>query len=62
MKKTLLFACAAASTMKISAGEANQPKPNIIWITCEDISPFIGAYGDRVVKTPNIDQLAREGV
>ncbi len=62
MKKTLLFACVAASTMKISAGEANQPKPNIIWITCEDISPFIGAYGDRVVKTPNIDQLAREGV
>ncbi|MFC6099077.1 sulfatase family protein [Olivibacter domesticus] len=37
-------------------------RPNIIWITCEDISPFISAYGDRVVKTPNIDQLAAEGV
>lgn len=28
----------------------------------EDITTFIGAYGDREVKTPNIDQLAREGV
>ncbi len=37
-------------------------KPNILWITCEDISPFISAYGDKVVKTPNIDQLAKEGV
>ncbi|WP_247236642.1 sulfatase [Telluribacter sp. SYSU D00476] len=37
-------------------------KPNIIWITCEDISPYIGAYGDKLVKTPNIDQLAKEGI
>jgi N-sulfoglucosamine sulfohydrolase len=42
--------------------DAQQNKPNIIWITCEDISPFLGAYGDRLVKTPNIDQLAKEGV
>jgi N-sulfoglucosamine sulfohydrolase len=37
-------------------------KPNIIWIVCEDISPFIGAYGYNGVKTPNIDRLAAEGV
>lgn len=37
-------------------------RPNILWITCEDISPFIGAYGDSEVKTPNIDRLAKEGV
>jgi arylsulfatase A-like enzyme len=39
-----------------------QKQPNVVWITCEDISPFIGAYGDKVVKTPFIDQLAKEGV
>lgn len=43
-------------------GAAAQQKPNILWITCEDISPYIGAYGDKVVKTPNIDRLAKEGV
>ncbi|MGC1204981.1 MAG: sulfatase [Flavobacteriaceae bacterium] len=35
---------------------------NIIWITVEDLSPRIGAYGDELAKTPNIDQLAKEGV
>jgi arylsulfatase A-like enzyme len=39
-----------------------QKQPNIIWITCEDISPYIGAYGDKLVKTPNIDALAAGGI
>ncbi|MDN3595162.1 sulfatase family protein [Zunongwangia endophytica] len=37
-------------------------RPNIVWITCEDISPYIAAFGDEVIKTPNIDKLAEEGV
>lgn len=36
-------------------------QPNIVWIVCEDIGPYLGAYGYTGVKTPNIDQLAREG-
>ena len=39
-----------------------QQRPNIIWIVCEDISPYIGAYGNHELKTPNIDQLAAEGI
>lgn len=41
---------------------AQQQKPNIVWIVCEDISPFIGAYGNKELRTPNIDRLAQEGV
>ncbi|WP_168442153.1 sulfatase family protein [Pontiella desulfatans] len=38
-------------------------RPNILWITMEDTSPhFIGCYGDKNARTPNIDRLAREGV
>jgi len=37
-------------------------KPNILWIVCEDISPFLSCYGNTIVKTPNIDQLAKEGI
>lgn len=37
-------------------------KPNIVWITCEDQMPTLGCYGDPVAKTPNLDQLASEGV
>ena len=36
--------------------------PNILCIVCEDISPFLGCYGDPVAKTPRIDHLAAEGV
>lgn len=37
-------------------------KPNILWISCEDISPNLGCYGDRYASTPNLDQLASQGV
>lgn len=40
----------------------NQPQPNILWIFCEDLSPWLPAYGDGSVPTPNIDALARDGV
>ena len=37
-------------------------KPNILWITSEDNSiEWIGCYGSKNAKTPNIDQLAKEG-
>jgi arylsulfatase A-like enzyme len=39
-----------------------QGKPNILWITCEDISPYLGSYGDPYALTPNLDQLAKEGI
>ena len=37
-------------------------RPNILWITCEDITPALGCYGDSAAYTPTLDQLAREGV
>lgn len=39
-----------------------QEKPNIVWIVCEDISPIIGTYGNAIINTPNIDELARESM
>ncbi|GAA4413415.1 sulfatase-like hydrolase/transferase [Nibrella viscosa] len=37
-------------------------RPNILWLSCEDMSPRLSCYGDSTVLTPNIDRLAREGV
>ena len=37
-------------------------KPNILWITVEDMSPTLGCYGDQYARTPNLDQLAKESV
>ncbi|TVP52555.1 MAG: DUF229 domain-containing protein [Mongoliibacter sp.] len=36
--------------------------PNILWISVEDISTLLPAYGDSSIKTPNIDRLANEGI
>ncbi len=37
-------------------------KPNILWLSCEDISAHLGCYGDPHAITPNLDRLAEEGV
>ncbi|HBV63187.1 MAG TPA: sulfatase [Rhodopirellula sp.] len=37
-------------------------RPNILWISCEDISAHLGCYGDPHAITPNLDQMAAEGV
>ncbi|MBV6640351.1 MAG: sulfatase [Cyclobacteriaceae bacterium] len=39
-----------------------KPKPNILWILAEDLSPDLGCFGLSQVKTPVLDQLAAEGV
>jgi N-sulfoglucosamine sulfohydrolase len=40
-----------------------QARPNFVLFIADDVSfDDIGCYGNKVVKTPNIDKLAREGV
>lgn len=35
---------------------------NIVWICIEDASPHIGCYGETAIKTPVMDQMARDGI
>jgi len=43
---------------------AKKPKqrPNILWIFAEDASAHIGCYGETAIDTPNLDNLAAEGI
>ena len=45
-----------------SAVAADQAQPNILLLMAEDMSARVGAFGDPVAVTPNLDQLAAEGV
>jgi uncharacterized sulfatase len=45
-----------------SAGANAGPRPNIVWISAEDISPHLGCYGDPHAITPNLDRLAEAGI
>ncbi len=44
------------------ASDTAQARPNILWITCEDIGPQLGCYGDGYATTPNLDRLAARGM
>ena len=37
-------------------------RPNILWLSSEDINAHFGCYGDPNAITPHLDQLAKEGV
>ena len=35
-------------------------RPNILWLSTEDISPDLGCYGDEYAHTPNLDKFATQ--
>lgn len=37
-------------------------RPNIIWIVAEDLGPYLPAFGDSTIVTPNLSKLASEGI
>ena len=49
-------------SISVTAQEATKEPLNVVWISCEDVGPIMGAYGVDQIKTPNIDKLAAEGV
>lgn len=44
-----------------NAYAACKDKINILWLIAEDLCPDIACYGNKIVKTPNIDRLADQG-
>ena len=43
-------------------GAEQRPQYNVLFIIGDDLRPELGAYGNRIIKTPNIDKLASWGV
>ncbi len=62
MKIILALTVALLSSAFVIKSDTLPKQPNILWITCEDMSPHLGSYGEKIAKTPNLDQLAKEGV
>src|SRR5688500_1305034 len=64
---TLRIAVALLGVLLTAGAPAGQrtaaAQPNILVIIADDWGyPYAGAYGDKVVKTPTFDRIAREGV
>ncbi len=54
------FGASADAGDKKTKKQKRSKLPNIIWITCEDIGPDLGCYGDKYAQTPNLDKFAKK--
>ena len=71
MKRIVLIVCLFAFNFLLSAvpltlaadADAAGSRPNIVFAIADDWGwPHAGAYGDKVVRTPTFDRIARDGV
>src|SRR5687768_13661332 len=53
----------AVFALLVVSGTAAEPrKPNIVFILSDDLAMGdVGAYGQKLIQTPHLDQLGREG-
>lgn len=59
----ILLVMALGNPFPVNAQKEEVPKPNIVFIIADDVSwNDIGCYGNPSVRTPEIDQLAKEGI
>ncbi len=53
----------AATASSFAMGAETAEKPNIVYILTDDLGyGDLGCYGQKDIKTPNIDRLAKEGI
>src|SRR5436305_11169509 len=62
--KLILSCCLALATLSATvAPAADARRPNVLWICADDHAAYVcGAYGNKSVRTPNIDALAAGGM
>ena len=59
MKKILAFVLVLIS---VTAFAQQKKRPNILFIPIDDLRPILGCYGNTIIKTPNMDRLAKRGI
>ncbi len=58
-RRSFLFGGAASAAPLIAAP---RKRPNVLFIASDDLNTCLSCYGHPVVRTPNIDRIARQGV
>src|SRR5687768_3285557 len=58
----MLTAAASAVAAQPVKPAAAATRPNIVWISNEDMSPHLGVYGDSMARTPTLDRFAAQAI
>lgn len=58
---SLTFAFAPSDSIPTS-GKEGKNRMNVLFLISDDMRAELNVYGNRIVKTPNLDQLAKQGV
>lgn len=64
---TVLSVLTACNFLQKEGGGENAEKqvdfsrPNVLFISVDDLKPLLGCYGDTIMHTPNIDKIAESG-
>src|SRR5687767_819922 len=61
IKKLSLLVLAVVTLASSQLRAAEIQRPNILWFIVDDMSANFSCYGEKVIQTPNVDRLAREG-
>lgn len=61
LKRIGMSAVALTLPAWLTACNTKPERPNILFIAVDDLRTELGAYGNGVIKTPNIDRLAFQG-
>ena len=62
MRKIRLLVLSTFYWMMLNGQTTKTDRPNILWIVSEDNTTLLGCYGDKTATTPNIDNLAKQGI
>jgi iduronate 2-sulfatase len=61
MKNKFLLLVLVLTSFGMNLLAQKATKPNVLFIAIDDLKPIMGCYGNKLIKTPNIDRLARMG-
>jgi iduronate 2-sulfatase len=48
--------------VRAAEASAPAPRPNVLFLTIDDLRPALGVYGDPLARTPHLDRLAQRGL
>src|SRR5436190_6689226 len=62
LRRTSAFVFVVACLVLFGAPTRGAAVTNVLLICVDDLKPLLGCYGDKVIKSPNFDRLAKRSV